>query len=290
VLLVCFHASATASSAALAGFASPFVKVACLFRTGSVAAMSDAPSADNFLRWGRVRSIVLNDFLYLDGVELSQLDDGQLRLGLPINSTVSIDLRTSWATNNAPHRALPKPREAPRTNFPVAWTDTKRGVFFSWADHHTFLDFSPTGLWMFKTDGADGGSWTDETSSNANPDFFKQLHSPVLGAAVTINDTIGLYLGGYVNACTELGRTDTMYIPGMVAFNMPDRTWYSGIVGFSPFGDASLLGSRAEYIPSYGPSGLVIVLGGTQSYPFFDFRTLEPSPFSILSPRKRTSK
>ena len=180
VLLVCFHASATASSAALAGFASPFVKVACLlinamapsrrfshwltiwwfcpFRTGSVAAMSDAPSADSFLRWGRVRSIVLNDFLYLDGVELSQLDDGQLRLGLPINSTVSIDLRTSWATNNAPHRALPKPREAPRTNFPVAWTDTKRGVFFSWADHHTFLDFSPTGLWMFKTDGADGRS------------------------------------------------------------------------------------------------------------------------------------
>jgi len=187
---------------------------------------SDAPSAKNFLRWAWGRTIVLNDFLYIDGGIISQLEDGEVLSG-SLNSTISISLSASWSTDNTIRRSIPK--LALKTSWPAVWADTMAGVFYSWGgslpDHKVTQD---SVLWKFTADGYGGGTWSEKTSFSMNPDLgFKQLHTTQSGVVVTVNNTIGLYMGGVAPGWTERGLMTTEAIPGLVEFDIQRKTWHN---------------------------------------------------------------
>jgi hypothetical protein len=51
----------------------------------AVGALSDAPSADNFVRRGTTAAAVLGNYVYVDGGEISQYENG--KIGNPASVT-----------------------------------------------------------------------------------------------------------------------------------------------------------------------------------------------------------
>ncbi|KAK3385929.1 hypothetical protein B0H63DRAFT_394993 [Podospora didyma] len=225
-----------------------------------VAALSDAPTVTNYLRKGQTSATLLGNYIYMDGGEISQLTNGNInlkdRLSNQVNSTISVDLSTSWTTSNVVLRTIPK--TGPIKNNVVLWTDSSANTFYSWGGKWSWgKNMADTQLWKFVADGSGGGTWS--VQDPANPSLFNNLIPAESGAFTTVNDT-GFMIGGVASGWTEKNRLKNQAIPGMLAFNMKTKTWYNGTFAFSPF--ESLSGASAHYIPSFGPSGLVMVMGG----------------------------
>ncbi|KAK4158055.1 hypothetical protein C8A00DRAFT_39611 [Chaetomidium leptoderma] len=218
------------------------------YTLGTVTALPDAPSPDNFLRRVGAKATVLGDYVYIDGGELNQLVDGKALSSDsdPVNSTLSIDMSTSWKSTAKSNVGL--------------WTDTAAGAFYSWGGRWPGgKNMTKSALWKFTADGKGGGAWSIEEPSN--PTMFNGLHPVEYGAFASTADT-GFVIGGVAHAWTEPDHPTADPIPGMATFNMKTKTWQNGTTNFSPFGTGTLNQAVAEYIPAFGPDGLIIALGG----------------------------
>jgi len=174
-----------------------------------------------------------------------------------VNSTLSIDISQSWKTSSVTIRAIPKAPLPPKQNVHL-WTDTSASAFYSWGGKF-FLgqNMTKTELHKFAADGKGGGTWS--VQEPGNPSLFGSLTPGEFSAVATVNDT-GYLVGGVASGWTEQFRGTTQVLPGMVTFNMKTRIWQNGTIGFSPIN--TLIGAEANYIPAFGPNGLIIVLGG----------------------------
>jgi hypothetical protein len=238
------------------------VRVLALAALGRVAPVSallfDSPTPDNFVRRSVTRATVLGSYVYLDGGELCQLENGQINdyKTNPVNSTLSIDLSTSWTTANVHIRTISKP--GPNKMNVQVFTDTERGAFYSWGG--TWLrgtNMTATKLWKFTADGSGGGNWTP--SEAANPAAFNDI-DPGEWSAHTSTNTQGLAIGGIASGWTELYRPRNQVLGGMLTYNFKSGIWENGTLGYSPY--PTLLAGAAQFVPNYGPNGLVFVLGG----------------------------
>jgi hypothetical protein len=199
-----------------------------------------------------------------------------------VNNTISIDLSRSWTSSDETIlRQIAKPWGAKRAQ--TIWTDLEAGHYYLWGGDWISGERTEghDALWKFTPDG-DGGSWAMETPNN--PALFQQLAVTKLGAFASTNKT-GFVIGGLASGLTDPGRVPShnQAVPGMVAFNMKTRVWEDGTTGFSPI-DGTLVGASAQWVPNFGPNGLIMVLGGVAPAPLedptfiddpvFDFRNL----------------
>ncbi|KAK0638453.1 hypothetical protein B0T16DRAFT_421214 [Cercophora newfieldiana] len=226
----------------------------------SAQALSDVPLPSKFVRRSVAKAAVLGNYVYVDGGEISQFgDDGKIgpRTSNQVNSTLSIDISQSWKTDSVTIRTIPKAPLPPKQNVHL-WTDTVEGALYSWGGKF-FLgqNMTKTELYKFTADGKGGGSWA--VQSPGNPSLFNGLIPGEFSAVTTVNDT-GYLIGGIASGWTQLSRARNQVLPGMLAYNMKTHIWQNGTVGFSPFN--TLIGAEASYLPTFGPNGLVLVLGG----------------------------
>lgn len=155
------------------------------------------------------------------------------------------------------------PKTGPIKSNVVLWKDSARNAFYSWGGNWPFeLNKTKAELWRFNADGGGGGRWGLETPSN--PELFNGLISAANIAYTTVNNT-GYALGGRATKLTTVDRKDgdgNQAIPGMLTYNFDTREWTNetASTGFSPF--PSIASASAQYVPTFGPSGLVFVLGG----------------------------
>ncbi|KAK4665177.1 LOW QUALITY PROTEIN: uncharacterized protein QC763_0078370 [Podospora pseudopauciseta] len=248
----------------------------------------DVPRVEDFVRRWNVAATVIGDYVYIDGGEINQFENGTIDEApvYQVNSTLSIDISTSWTTSDVSIRTIGKPN-APR-NAPMIWTDKEgTGGFYSWGGVFS-LGRSVTGseMWKFSADGRGGGSWSP-FQDFANPEAFKILLSLERGAYANTDDK-GFLIGGSVWGWTYL---DTQAIPGMVSFDMRTKEISNGTAndaGSNRSPLEKLIGARAHFIPANtgtkSHQGLILVLGGHRSYvdrqcsledsPGFDFRNL----------------
>ncbi|KAK1625716.1 hypothetical protein BDP81DRAFT_496323 [Colletotrichum phormii] len=247
--------------------------------------ISDVPAPDLFLRRGLANVAVFGNFLYIDGGEVSQLDaegkpytlNNNTRGSQAMNSTLSIDLSKSWSTTNVTLREIPK--EPHGMDRQALWKREDTNSLYIWGGHGPntgrLLDESlSTGFWRFQTDGAGGGQWSKETP--INPTEFKELQRSEDGAFASTPEG-GFWFGGSADLRTRLNRTDgktntaVQPTPGMVHYDWRTNQWSNETeefkAAFPPFG--TMKGAKALYVPNYGTSGLVFLLGGFMS-------TLEP--------------
>ncbi|KAL0932015.1 kelch repeat protein [Colletotrichum truncatum] len=229
----------------------------------TAAQVSDVPSADEFMRRVFARTTVVGNYLYIDGGEVSQLVNGKnltYRNSNPVNSTLSIDLTTSWKPSNVQLKETKK-RSAPTMMRQAIFTDNSTNAIYIWGGFISYQNKLPDAqLWRFNPDGSGSGSWNTEIKPGHSS--FVSLERSQGGIYVSTPDS-GFYFGGYSQATSD--PTPSGPVPGYLQFNFTDQTqaWTNHTdVPYSQYG--TIAGGAAHYVPNYGPNGLVMLLGGGQ--------------------------
>ncbi|KAI3540189.1 kelch repeat protein [Colletotrichum filicis] len=245
--------------------------------------ISDVPDPDLFLRRGLSNVVVIGNFLYIDGGEVSQLDAegkpytsfdygvNQTYGSHPVNSTLSIDLSESWSPANVSIRTIPK--EPYGMDRQALWERADNDSFYIWGGHTAntlyLKDESlSTGSWKFQADGTGGGQWLKETPDN--PTEFTELVRSEDGAFASTPHG-GFWFGGWAGTRTKVNMTNgeadlapAGATPGMIVYDWNTKLWSNETTAFKaafpPYG--TVRGARALYVPDFGPNGIIVLLGG----------------------------
>ncbi|KAK2064179.1 kelch repeat protein [Colletotrichum caudatum] len=224
------------------------------------AGASDVPSVANYLRRVFARSSVIGDWAYFDGGDVSQrMDNGNSTSNpsSPVSSTLSIDLSKSWKPADV--EIKPTQKGAPSMSRQAIFTDASSKSFYIWGGIASTPNLPPPRLWKFSADGSGGGSWS--TDIKPGHDSFIQLNRSQGAAYVSTPDS-GFYFGGFSGTNTDPKARGP--VPGFMQFNFTatDQAWTNHTE--APYATSgNVVGASAHYVPSYGPNGLVMMLGGS---------------------------
>ncbi|MCJ1462821.1 hypothetical protein MMC07_001424 [Pseudocyphellaria aurata] len=151
--------------------------------------------------------------------------------------------------------------------YPSLWYDKKEDILYSgisgWVS--IFGDApspSPLSLWSFKPDGTGSGSWTEVIDSGSP--VWDSISRP--GSPMSAFGSDSAYvLGGFEDWATNSSITNhqepAIGIPGLIQFNMTTKEFSNSTVsGYSLNGTAEK--GEMHYVPSFGPEGLFVVMGG----------------------------
>ncbi|KAM0276761.1 hypothetical protein ACHAQH_006410 [Verticillium albo-atrum] len=216
------------------------------------------PNAD-FLRRATARATKIGDYVYFDGGEISQLVNGRNlsddRPSNAVNRTLSIDMSKSWKPSDVTIREIRK--ISPNLNRQAMFTDASSNSFYIWGGHTSWGAAVPKKeVWRFTADGSGGGDWT--THIPANPDTFDELKRPEGGVFCNTPDS-AFHFGGIATRSTDVRYSGAL--PGFVQVNFTTQTWTNHTEGpWSAY--STIYAAAAEYIPTFGPNGLVMLLGG----------------------------
>nr|CDP31338.1 Putative protein of unknown function [Podospora anserina S mat+] len=222
-------------------------------------------------------AIVLGDYLYIDGGEVSHLDNGKnstdKRASHALNHTLSLPLNISWNNQTVAFNKIPKPPSVPSLNCQAAWRDPSGTAFYIWGGITSYrTQPPPSELWKFTADGYGGGSWNKHEKISS---VSLGKHVRTSRGAWTQSKDVGYWLGGYGTA-----NTDTSILPpqssdgdkniflavlGITLLKMASgELTNSSSVGMGPFG--TLWGGSAHHVPLGGggeqSDGLLVFLGG----------------------------
>ncbi|MCJ1466753.1 hypothetical protein MMC07_005373 [Pseudocyphellaria aurata] len=193
-------------------------------------------ATSDFLRRGGHASVVAGDWLYIDGGEFSFMSNGKLNYQY-------------WAPNLV---------------HPSLWYDEHEDLLYSGfagkvSEFGDRPSPPPLSLWSFKPDGTGSGSWNEEIDSGSPVwDTLTRPCQPMMA----FGSGSAYVLGGFKNSLTALSQpqNDTA-VPGLVQFNMTTKIFSNSTAGGYSFNGTAAQGAM-QYVPSFGPDGLFVVLGG----------------------------
>ncbi|KAL9601371.1 MAG: hypothetical protein Q9219_002547 [cf. Caloplaca sp. 3 TL-2023] len=117
-------------------------------------------------------------------------------------------------------------------------------------------------LWSFKPDGSGSGTWKEEIGKD-DP-AFNRLMRPFKGYIGYGGDSAFVF-GGISNFQSDERTkdvTDDILLPGLIKLNMTTKEFTnSSAEDFGRDGDAVFGGMH--YVPSFGPGGLFLLMGGS---------------------------
>lgn len=173
-----------------------------------------------------------------------------------MNRTLSINVSSSWDVADVEIRSLEK--SSPNMMRQSLFKRGRTNSFYIWGGHTPYSAPVPNReLWRFNADGEGGGSWGPETPSN--PSFFRALQRSEGGAFVSTPDA-GFHFGGLSSSSTSIAAAG--HVPGYVVFNYTTQSFSNETnAPWSAYG--TLRGATAEYIPTFGPNGLIMLIGGS---------------------------
>ncbi|GME64137.1 Kelch repeat protein [Neofusicoccum parvum] len=233
-----------------------------------VQAQKEVPSVSDFIRRDRHGSVVLGDFVYIDGGLLSQNISGALDTIIPRvnNVTLSIDLRRSWTNATVQLTAIDR-GDTPVLIFPNLWPDAASASFYLWSGMAAPDRTVPNlGLWKFAADGSGGGTWGKV--GQADLATFNSLTRPAGGYAAVQGDA-AYCAGGFHSSATDpaVDTADEIPVPGIVVYNFTSGAWTNGSSptgGFTPHGTE--MWGKAASVPfntrTGGGGGLLVFVGG----------------------------
>ncbi|KAL5328920.1 hypothetical protein ACEPPN_002429 [Leptodophora sp. 'Broadleaf-Isolate-01'] len=228
---------------------------------------SGVVAANIFLRRGYHSSVVVGNFVYIDGGAFSYVQGGSLQI-LYSTTTLSIDMSKSWTNSSVVINTFSKPSGVPYLDDGTLWYNAKENRlqegFVGAAPRFNNPEESayPLGMWSFKLDGQGGGTWSEDTAAT-DAIVSAGLTRPYQGLSAYGGDS-AINLGGYGNARTvpeNVNVTDQIPIPGIVQYNMTTGTFTnSSAAGYNVNGTAER--GVLHYVPFFGPKGVYIILSG----------------------------
>ncbi|KAK5009776.1 hypothetical protein LTR28_013455 [Elasticomyces elasticus] len=236
---------------------------------------------------------VIGHWLYIDGGEtVYRKSEGGLEQALrvlllpvyetcssrladtfPVNKTLAVDLSVPWSNTTVAFTTIDR-GGSPILNFESLWLHAQEPALYSfgggqswwatWPDHHN--PWPPPALWKFVPDNTGRGKWSTQT---LNTTGFYGLHQPTCGVQAFGGD-VGYHLGGRLDFGTwpTIDWDRDLMIPqsGLVTYNMTTNRWENHTATeYSNYGTAHYGG--AEFVPVFGPQGVLVVLGGWTSNP-----------------------
>lgn len=194
------------------------------------------------------------------------------------NSTLSIDLSSSWNNETVKFSAVNKTDQVVRTyNNGYLWPDPANTTFYHWGGGPSLLftrfDTASNELVQFLPDGHGAGRW-NEQGPNAKSMFTSLKRCDAMAKTYDRVDT-AYFLGGY-HSC----RTSTFSIskcvpsPFIVSYNASTNMWTNDSTSeLTPWPNALQWG-RMENAPFSSSKGLNIILGGYTAERISDFNAL----------------
>ncbi|ETS81449.1 hypothetical protein PFICI_06451 [Pestalotiopsis fici W106-1] len=228
----------------------------------------DVPPVDAYFRRMGHSIVVIGDYLYVQGGEISWDAGNGTAIGQfsdiyanRVNKTLSLPIAESW--NNATVQWIETDSvvSAPSLRLPALWP--QGDSFFTWGGSKRFgLPVEDSLLWQFTTDGAGGGNWT--SSQPANMETFSSIRRTTAAARASCRG-VGLYLGGYAAPQTDVAFNDdtkAFPVPGLLTYDMETATWSNKTSkpGLNNYG-TSVYGA-ATCLEDYGNKGVFITIGG----------------------------
>ncbi|MCJ1271096.1 hypothetical protein MMC22_010995 [Lobaria immixta] len=222
-----------------------------------------APS--DFLRRAGHASVVAGDWVYIDGGEFSFMSDGTPQY--QYSSTIlSIDLSQTWSNSTVTIHSTSKPKGAPDLMNPSLWYHEEEDLLYSgFAGRLSSFGDAPSpapfSLWSFKPDGTGSGSWTEVIDSGSA--VWDSITRPSQ-SMMAFGSGSAYSLGGFESSQTALSTANldqNLPVPGLMQFNMKTKKFLNSTAGGYSFNGTAEKGAM-HYVPSFGPDGLFIVMGG----------------------------
>ena len=190
-------------------------------------------------------------------------------LTITVNDTLAIPLAEDW--NNVTLNLVRTVRsaEAPiAVNFQSLWWDAKQNTIYSFGGERSGLPQRanlPTteeSIWGFDLNGAGGGNWTEYVGSTAETTWPQGLVRPTNGFWSS-DDTTGYFFGGLGNDHTDISfsGSDFQIVPGLVTFDFASHVLRNSTNVADEISQWANVG-RMIHVPSFGPQGVLIPLGG----------------------------
>ena len=157
--------------------------------------------------------------------------------------------------------------EAPALVSQALWVDTAGTSFYAFDGGVSYSlppyelpPPPPNELWKFTPSGSSGG-WS-LVNPLASSNFTRLIRG--YGGIYASSAGLGFALGGYesIGTSNSISSGSEFPIPGMVIYNFTSQNWYNlSALGYSDGGVAAH--GAAQFVPSFGPSGLLFVFGGS---------------------------
>lgn len=211
-------------------------------------------------------AVVAGNHLYIDGGEVFYVNNGSTPKALPINSTYSIDLSTSWTNDSVVLNQIEK-TSAPSLNVGNLFPDPSGTSFYQWNGKISSAlssDQPPAppaaNMWQFRTDG-DLGKWSLVTAPN-----LRRLAR----AASTHGNGTAYFLGGFGDWRSDrdyYSNTNLRHAAGgLVTYEIQSQTWSNdSIEDLAPSGWS--FGASFHYLEGLGREGLLLAMGGATASP-----------------------
>ncbi|KAL8836644.1 MAG: hypothetical protein Q9176_006157 [Flavoplaca citrina] len=184
------------------------------------------------------------------------------------SSILSIDLSQDWLNSTVVLQSTDKPPEAPQLSLSSLWWDERDKLFYSGVTGRTsFFDSPeppPLSLWSFEPDGTGSGTWAEVIP--AGDAAWENLTRTTDGYQAS-NGNTAFVLGGLTSSRTSPETeelSEEILQPGLLQFDMRTRRFTnSSATDFNANGTGAQ--GHMHFVPSFGPNGLFLVLGGENS-------------------------
>lgn len=109
-------------------------------------------------------------------------------------------------------------------------------------------------MWQFTPDGS-SGSWSPASILHSHQfEALSRTRQSIYG----YGNGLGFALGGLEGA--SIDPDESWAVPGMVVYNTTSQEWHNVSSQYTESGFAT--NGAAHFVPSFGPEGLLFVLGG----------------------------
>lgn len=177
------------------------------------------------------------------------------------STLLSIDLSQNWTNATVVFQSTPKPSGVPNLDAPSLWYHDQEDVLYAgFTGTNTSVgaraprDLPPLSLWTLIPDGYGNGAWKEIV--NTSSPIWDSLTRPRYPLQAYGSNSAWI-LGGN-NLPSE---SPTPIGENMVHFDMGSRTFENSTV-LCCNATRGIAGGAMQYVPSFGPEGLFVVLGG----------------------------
>lgn len=219
----------------------------------------------------------IGNYVYIDGGEWSyRQSDGKIKyepgklssyaisnivLTPQVPKTFSLDLSKSWTNTSVILKEIER-GNAPLFNLRTFWADESTSIIRTFGGESSWLTgdipMKPN-PWYFHADGEGGGQWGEDQEEASS--IFSSLVQPASGLH-TFGNGLGWYFGGHLIGKTWPSRS-WYSVSGMITYNFSSNEWTNQ--SSKGYGDLVPYHGMAEFVPSWGSEGLLVMFGGYDS-------------------------